>query len=158
MIRAKAGNAIFFGLAITLCVAGVTAHLTPAPQLSYSFGEHTKLRPNTQSKGTDFSEFAHLFDQGVLPEEIKPTPPTVQKPDPFASLKRYRLSAVIESKSKSIIILSKGSEGVTKSVGDVFQGATLTGISQSSAIFKIEDEVYEMVLEPDPSDRMAQSG
>lgn len=158
MIRAKAGKAIFFGLAITLCVAGVTAHLTPAPQLSYSFGEHTKLPPNMQSEGTDFSEFAHLFDQGVLPEKIKPSPPPVQKPDPFTSLKRYRLSAVIESKSESIIILSSGSEGVTKSIGEVFQGATLSSISQSSAIFRIEDEMYEMVLEPDPSDRMAQSG
>jgi|GEM_PF-6496433 len=140
-------HAIAFSLLVAFGAAGAAGHLSPTPKFPEN---HTKFasdhtgRSNTER--IDLATYTPLFDRGALPDLKPPPQPAAAKVDPFAALKRYRLTGVIESDSKSIVILTGGQETLNKSLGDRVAGAELVEITPDMVRFAIDNEFFELKM------------
>lgn len=124
---------------------GFVAHLTSikAPSLP----QITTIAPTKfEVKQSDIDHVIALFNQEKLPSPKAIPPPPLPPIDPFKQLRRYRLSGVIESEGKSIIILTNTTTNEKLGIGDMLHGALLKDISEQSALFSIGNKEITITL------------
>ena len=130
-------------LAITI---GVGGFFWPTPSMELPPPHSIPKKEERQNTSVGFSKFTPRFDMSALPMPPPPPQPKRPPPDPFAQLKRFRLSGVIESDGKSIIFLTHQTETVKKILGDTVFGATVSAITSSSVTFTLNDLQHTLYL------------